>query len=377
LKVAHLTSVHAPLDTRIFYKECGTLAEAGYEVVLIAPHERDEIFDKVRTRAVPKPKNRADRMTRTAWQILSMALEEEAEIYHFHDPELIPVGLLLRLLGKRVVYDAHEDVPKQILSKHWISPQLRAGLAQAVNIIERLCALSFDGIVAATPAIAKRFPSKKTVFVQNFPIVSSQVSHQFSSYVTRSPIIAYVDGGMTAIRGIKEMVEAMRLVPASLGAKLVLAGSFDPELESEIRNMQTFDGVEFLGWQSPEKVRDLLGEARAGLVLYHPVPNHVEAQPTKLFEYMCAGIPVVASDFPLWRDIVEGTGCGLLVDPLDPKAIAGAIQWLLEHPKESEAMGMRGLHAVQSQFNWHSEGDKLLNLYRTISPTRQTNLEVS
>jgi hypothetical protein len=262
------------------------------------------------------------------------------------------------------------------LSKHWISPQLRAGVAQAVNVIEHLGALAFDGIVAPTPAIANRLPSKKTVFVQNFPIVSSHVSHQFGSYVTRPPIIAYV-GEMTAIRGIKEMVEAMRLVPASLGAKLVLAGNFDPELESEIRNMQTLDGVEFLGWQSPEKVRDLLGEARTGLVLFHPVPNHIEAQPTKLFEYMYAGLPVVASDFPLWRDIVEGTGCGLLVDPLDPKAIAGAIQWLLEHPKESEAMGMRGLHAVQSKFNWHSEGDKLLNLYRTISPTPQTNLQVS
>ena len=376
MKVAHLTSIHDPLDGRVFYRECRTLAQAGYEVVLIAPHDRDEILDQVRIRGVPKPKNRPERMLRTTWHVFKTALSERADVYHLQCAELIPVGLLLSLFGKKVLYDVHDDVPKQILSKHWILPQLRSWIARIMKGVEFVGGLAFDGIVAATPAIAKRFPSKKTVSVQNFPIVHSQSSPQFDSYLTRPPVIAYV-GGMTAIRGVKQMAQAIKLIPRSLNAKLLLAGNFDPELESDVRNMQKLECVEFVGWQPPERINEFLKQARAGLLLYHPVPNHLEAQPTKLFEYMCAGIPVVASDFPLWRKIVNGAGCGLLVDPLDPQAIARAIQWLLEHPKEAEAMGLRGLHAVQTQFNWHSEGDTLLELYRTMLGSPAASLQPS
>ncbi len=352
------------------------MSEAGYEVVVIAPHERDGKVNEIRTRAVPKPEHRLVRMTRTTWQIFRTALNEKPDICHFHDPELIPVGLLLRLLGKRVVYDAHEDVPKQIFSKHWISPILRRGVAQMAAVMEITAALVFDAIVAATPAIAKRFPSKKTVVVQNFPVVDKQPPAPVNSYASRPPVLAYV-GVMTGIRGIKEMAQAIALVPARLRARLVLVGSFDPELEPEIQKMQTLDCVEVLGWQSEEGVRELLGQARAGLVLFHPVPNHMEAQPNKLFEYMHAGIPVVASDFPLWRDIVNGAACGLLVDPLDPKAIAYAIQWLLEHPTEADAMGARGKCAIQNKFNWNGEGEKLLGLYEAISGSARAGLQDS
>jgi glycosyltransferase involved in cell wall biosynthesis len=372
IKIAHLTSAHPPLDTRIFYKECRTLAQAGYEVVLIAPHERGEVFEKVRIRVVPKARNRAKRMIRTTWQVFKAAVHERADIYHFHDPELIPMGVLLSLLGKSVLYDAHEDVPKQILSKQWMSPGLRAWVARAVSVVEFVSALAFDGTVAATPAIAKRFPSRKTVSVQNFPPLSTQEWRQQNSYAARPPIIVYA-GGISAIRGAREMIRAIKLLPANLNAKLVLAGNFDPEVEADIENLRSSESVEFLGWQSRESVADLFGQARAGLVLFHPVPNHIEAQPNKLFEYMSAGIPVVASDFPLWRDIVAGTGCGLLVDPLDDKAIASAIRWLLENPKKAEVMGMKGMRAVQARFNWNSEGEKLLTLYRTISMRSRSN----
>ncbi|MGQ9498496.1 MAG: glycosyltransferase, partial [Desulfotomaculales bacterium] len=167
---------------------------------------------------------------------------------------------------------------------------------------------------------------------------------------------------------IREMVTAMTLLPEALGVRLVLAGKFVPPfLEDEVRQLPGWERVDFRGWQDRAAVARLLGEARAGLVVLYPEPNYVEAQPNKLFEYMSAGLPVIASDFPLWRDIVEEAGCGLLVDPLDPAAIAQAIQWILEHPKEAEAMGRRGQKAVFDRYNWDTEAAKLLAFYRRLT----------
>ncbi|MEW6273927.1 MAG: glycosyltransferase family 4 protein [Bacillota bacterium] len=366
LKVVHLTSVHIPFDTRIFYKECRSLVGAGYAVTLIAPYNRDEEQEGVRIRAVPKPKGRRERMTRSVWQAYRAALAEKADVYHFHDPELIPVGLLLKLRGKRVVYDVHEDVPKQILSKEWIPRPLRRLVAGAAQVAEALASWAFDGIVAATPAIAKRFPPRKTVIVQNFPILNELVAPESTPYQKRPANIIYV-GGITAIRGIREMVQAMSLEPESLNARLVLAGAFSPpSLEAEVRGLSGWERVEFVGWQNRASVARLLGEARAGLTVLYPRPNYLEAWPVKLFEYMSAGLPVIASDFPMWRKIVQGEQCGLLVDPLDPAAIAKAIQWILEHPEEAEAMGRRGQKAVFDRYNWDTEAEKLIALYRRL-----------
>jgi glycosyltransferase involved in cell wall biosynthesis len=165
------------------------------------------------------------------------------------------------------------------------------------------------------------------------------------------------------------MVQAMALLPGSLHARLVLAGKCDPpELHYEVTQMTGWSRAAFVGWQSQDEVEGLLGRARVGLVLYHPVPNHKEAQPHKLYEYMCAGIPLIASDFPLWRNIIEEARCGMLVDPLDPKAIARAITWLLEHPKEAETMGIHGQKAANARFNWTKEEAKLLHLYQSLFP---------
>ena len=365
-KTIHLTSVHPPFDTRIFYKECRTLAQAGYEVVLVVPHDKNDVVDGVRIRAVPKPKNRQERMTKTVWQIYKAAVAENANIYHFHDPELIPIGIMLKLRGKKAIYDVHEDVPKQILTKYWIPSFLRRTASASSSLFEKIGSKFFDGIVAATPTIADKFPLDKTAAVQNFPMLNELVTPDATPYPNRPNNIVYV-GGITALRGIREMVQAVELLPETLNARLCLAGAFSPaELYDEICAMPGWGRVEFLGWQSREQVAALLGRVRAGLVLFHPAPNHCDAQPNKLFEYMSAGVPVIASDFPLWRKIVERAGCGLVADPLDPHAIASAIEWLLTHPDEAEAMGKRGQEAVRKLYNWEHEAKALINFYERL-----------
>jgi glycosyltransferase involved in cell wall biosynthesis len=364
-KIVHLTSVHTPFDIRIFQKECKSLANAGYDVSLVVPHTQDESKDGIQIIAVPKSKNRLERIVLTSWRVFRGALEQRATVYHFHDFELMLVGLVLKLLGKKVIYDVHEDLPRQVLSKPWIPAVLRKLVSFVVERLESVLASIIDGIVTVTPTIAKRFPKEKTVLVQNFPIEEELVLAESKPYQGRS-YIAYV-GGMAVIRGIHEMVAAMGLLPKDVTATLVLAGAFRPaSLEEDMKKLPGWARVEARGFQSRKQVAQLLSESAAGLVLFHPEPNHINAQPNKLFEYMSAGVPIIASDFPLWRDIVEGVNCGLLVDPMNPQAIADATTWLLSHPDEAEAMGKRGQAAVTEKYNWAQEEVKLIAFYRRV-----------
>jgi len=306
-------------------------------------------------------------MTRTAWQVLRVAVREKGDIYHFHDAELVWVALLLRALGAPVIYDVHEDLPAQIRSKGWVPRWLSGAVAGVAYVAEKIAGKLLSGIVAATPAIARRFPAAKTILVQNYPVLGELIARGAQPYHERPHRVIYV-GGLTEIRGCFEMVRALELLPSTLEPELVLAGTISPAaLEQEIRRERGWARVRYVGWQGRHEVARLLGEARAGLVLFHPVPNHVQAQPNKMFEYMAAGIPIVASNFPLWREIVEGAGCGLVVDPLDPAAIAQAIAYLLNHPDEAEAMGLRGQRAVRERYNWDTERAKLLSLYRKLA----------
>jgi len=305
-------------------------------------------------------------MTQTALDVYRHGLKLGADIYHFHDPELIPFGILLKLRGKRVIYDVHEDVPKDILIKPWITPWLRRPLSLTASAVEQLAAVLLDGVVAATPFIARRFPQRKTTVVQNFPSSDSLWSANAVPYAQRQPLAAYV-GGIAEIRGAREMVLAMNILPANLQARLGIAGRWDPpELANELSALSGWSRVDYQGILSREGVRDLLARCRIGLVVLHPISVYLESQPTKLYEYMSAGIPVVASNFRLWREVVEGCGCGLTVDPSDPAKIAQAIQWLLDHPQEAEEMGKRGRQAVLDRYNWENEAAVLRTLYREL-----------
>jgi glycosyltransferase involved in cell wall biosynthesis len=371
-RIVHLTSAHSALDVRIFHKECRSLARAGYEVVALGNHACTDIIDGVRLRGLGQSSGRIQRMTVKLLGICQEAFRSDGDAYHIHDPDLLMAGLILRAAGKRVVYDIHEDLPRDVLLKTYIAKPIRKPLMWIVELVENAVARRMSGLVAATPAIAKRFYARNcnTVVVNNYPILDEFTPSTSLEWKSRDPAVIFI-GGIAEARGIREMLAAMNLLSKNLGARLELAGRFfDTELQTELSASSQWQHVRWHGELDRKGTASLLKRVRAGLVLYHREKSHEVAQPNKLFEYMAAGIPVIASDFPLWRKIIEDAGCGLLVDPLDTNAIATAIERLITNPAEAEAMGRRGRRAAEGNFNWANEEKTLLSFYASLLTER-------
>lgn len=361
VRVRHLTSVHPIGDNRIFYRECATLAGAGYDVALIVGHPETEPVAGVPVIGVGSPRHRVDRATRTVWKVLRAALRERPAIVHLHDPELLWAGLLLKLRGIRVVYDVHEDAPKQIMNKFWIPWWAKRILATGTAVLERVAAAAFDGIVTATPAIAERFPPRKTVVVQNFPRLAA------AREPAAAPTYAFAyTGGLAAVQGLREIVATAALLPADLG-DAVLAGWFDDDaLEREVRAAPGWRRIRFLGRVTPAEVLDAVADARCGLVIDPPISNYLDSYSTKMFEYMACGVPVVCSDIPLWVRLVGEADCGVTVDPSDVEAVVKAVEALCRDPEEARRLGANGRRAILERYNWENEFAKLDDLYRRL-----------
>jgi glycosyltransferase involved in cell wall biosynthesis len=362
LRVAHLTSVHSRHDTRIFYKECSSLARAGYDIsLLVADGLGNEVKNGVRIVDIGEKSGRIDRMTRVGLKMYKKALKLNADIYHFHDPELMPIGLLLKKNGKKVIFDSHEDVPKQTLSKPYLTPTILKGLARILETIENSVCPHFAAIVAATPFIRDKFLkiNPNSVDINNYPILGELASE--INWSEKKNEVCYV-GGINKIRGVVEMVKAGEYLKSD--AKINLAGNFsDSHHRAEVKCLSGWQRINEAGFLNRSEVNTLMKKSCAGIVSFLPEPNHVDAQPNKMFEYMSAGLPVIASNFPLWREIIEGNNSGICVDPLKPQEIAKAIDWIIEHPKEAETMGNNGRKAVLDKYNWQIEQKKLLKIY--------------
>lgn len=373
-KVVHLTSVHGRGDTRIFVKQCRTLADHAYCVSLVvADSQGDANVDGVAISDVGRPGGRLERMLRTTTRIYKRAVALDGDIYHLHDPELIPLGLQLKRLGKVVIFDAHEDVPKQLLSKPYLQPAARRLLSAAFLRFERLACARFDGIVAATPSIRDKFLSihRCTVDVNNYPLQSE--FDAAARWEDKAPEVCYV-GGIGATRGIRELVQACERLRS--GARLSIAGAFsEPRLEAEMRRQPGWQRVVMHGHVDRAGVRRVMARAAAGLVTLHATSNYLEALPVKMFEYMAAGIPVIASDFPLWKSIIHGERCGVCVDPADPQAIADAIDLFITHPALAREMGANGRRAVLAHYNWATQAARLIDFYGAI--THAKNIRVA
>ncbi|MFL6305690.1 MAG: glycosyltransferase family 4 protein [Candidatus Sulfotelmatobacter sp.] len=372
IRVVHLTSAHGPFDVRIFHKECRSLARAGYEVIEIGNFDFNGAVDGVTIRGLNRRGGRLQRSTINLVPIAREAIRAAGDLYHLHDPELLLVGLLLRAAGKLVVYDIHEDLPRTVLFKAYLPQRVRKPLMWAAEFMENMLARQMSGLIAATPALAERFGRFKvnTIAVNNYVILDEFKPRSGQISDAQPPGVTYY-GGMSTERGIHELLAAMALLPQQLGVKLELAGTFYvQEQQKSVMGGAEWQHVLWHGEIGRADLASLLRRVQVGLVVLHPHPAYLNSHPTKLFEYMAAGIPVVASDFPLWRSIIENADCGLLVDPFDPSAIAAAIEYLITNPDEANRMGMRGRRAVERQFNWDMEEQSLLSFYGSLLPDR-------
>lgn len=362
-KIVQLSSVHPSFDTRIFHKICRSLVDNGYNVDLIIQHPQSEVVEGVQIKALPLAERKSDRIRKILPEVLRKCREyPKGTVFHFHDPELIPIGFFLKMKGYKVIYDVHEDVPKDILTKDWIPGIFRRSVSKLMSILEIKASEKFDHIITVTPSITEKFNVDKVTEIRNYPIIQGSLSKS-ADHISERYVI-YV-GDLTSRRGISQMVDAIDGVKSEV--YFYLGGNFSEEgLRDSLENKSGWKKTKYLDWVNQEKLYPLLQNAIAGMLTLNDIPSHRESLPVKLFEYMYAGIPVIASDFPLWREIIQKANCGILVDPINPKQIANALQWLLDHPEEAKEMGENGRKAVLENYSWANEEKKLLNLYENL-----------
>lgn len=364
IKVCHMTNVHGAEDGRIFHKECVSLAAAGYDVSLV---ERGESYEKNGVHIVGVgdiPANRRKRMTEGAKKVYEAAKALDADIYHFHDPELLPYGLKLKRAGKKVIFDSHEDALEYILEKEWIpAPARKAVYVWFKDLQERVCR-QIDAVITITPHLVDFFRkmNPRTVQIANYPTLNGAMPT-----VSPDPGTLVFAGGIARAWNHHTIIKALEKLPE---CRYRLCGTVEGTYLQELEALPAWNRVEYLGRIPHEEVAHLLARSAVGMALTRRGRNsdgkNGSMGNTKIFEEMMAGLPVVCTDFVLWREFVDRWHCGICIPPEDPDSLVSAIRYLLDHPEEARQMGKNGRRAVEEEFNWGVEEKKLLALYEDI-----------
>lgn len=372
-KVCHLSSIHQQLDSRVFYRECISLAKAGYQVYLICPCGKNEVTEGVRIINYLRWNSRLLRIMFSPLIIIP-AFKKKAEIYHFHAVELIPIGILLKLLfRKRIIYDIHEDFPSMMLNKLYIPEILRKLVSKTIHWSEQISTRIFDGIVTADPGVLNAFPhvsSNRKIVFYNLPSLDI-FKEMPSERLKKSYDIVYL-GGMSERAGTFVLIKAIQhLVLSGLEPRVLLIGYFDnteskEAIKKEILKLHLENYFELKGRVPHQQVPKLLSKSRIGVVPLQPIPKFLKNIPSKLFEYWACGLPTVASNLPPIRPFFKNRDYGFLVNSTDPKAFADACCWLMKNPEQATEMGRNAQKAVLKTLNCKAEGEKLARFYERI-----------
>jgi len=369
-RICILTTAHPVFDRRVFHKQARTLADAGFDVSLIAQHDKDETVSGVKILSIPKTSNRILRKLFWGWFALKRAFRHDFDSYHFHDPELMPWMVLLKTLKmKPVIIDIHELYSDVLIRSSVIKrlpPRAQKIFSWIYLLAEKLMVAFFDRIIVTTEVAKKRYPTDKTFVISNYPRLD-YLAGATAPERTGSTKIAIYAGSLDDFYGVQMLLRSLNYIDAKKDLKLKLIGKplgggefiipEDPDIK---------DRVELIDWLPHEQVAKHLLTADIALCCPPPLPMNLHMGSNKMYEYMAAGLPMVVSNFPLWIDFVEKNGYGLCADPLDPKDIAKEITYLLDHPQAAHRMGELGKKAAREKYNWELEGKKLVGIYFDI-----------
>ena len=364
-KICILAPVHPYYDVRVFQKEACSLTAAGYQVILMAKADSRRVEAGVEV----LPVSHRSRLERFAKQPLFLyrALATGADAYHLHNPDTIPIGLALKVLGRRVVYDSHENFRNLIPTKSWLPRPLRRPTAHLVDGLERIASKVFDRIIVTQFDQVEKF-GERAVLIENPPISQGTLIDEAlekAQVLPRGDCFRVVYPGLLSeARGLLVMVDAMEHLNRQVSARLWLMGpEGDRDIIKKAQRQAGWQYVDYLGRISQVDAFAYVSAADVGVIVFLPEGDNQELNPNKLFEYLRFGTPFLASDFPVWRGYLKDVKAGLWVDPTDSHAVAETLRWFADHPQIAARLGSAGQEFVLSEYNWESESRKLLAIY--------------
>lgn len=366
-KVCHMTSAHGAEDVRVFHKECVSLAKAGYEVYLV---ERGESYEKNGVHIVgvgDLPTSRRKRMTEGANKVYEKARDLDADVYHFHDPELLPYGLKLKRAGKKVIFDSHERYTLQLRDKPYLPKWITMPLSWFYGLYEKHVLHSIDGVVFPCMMEGKDpfdGACRHSAIISNAALLSEFYDHYDPEAEKNKNQVCYI-GSLTRARGVSQAMWAAE----KANVTLALGGIFDSKaFEEQVRSDPAFSCVDYRGFLNREEVRKLAAESMIGISALLDEGQYLRTDnlSVKVYEYLSMGLPVILTRGLYNNKVVDQWKFGICVDPMDTDEYASAIRFLLDHPGEARQMGENGRRAIKEEFNWGVEEKKLLALYKDI-----------
>ena len=401
VKVCMLTARHSALDDRIFYKECISLNQAGYEIIIVAPCSDDGCFTDMSGRKiridetnnsmpnkygieirgyVKKPKGWR-RYISTVTGLIKAGLAANADIYHCHEVDAslfagirIKKEFMKQDRNVKLIYDSHEYWPGAFedrfsnrLLKYIVKRFITWWEKRALKYCDYI--ITANSIVRGYFLLLDRFANVEVLY--NCPRLELFKENTIGD--KPFGIICH-EGSLPFDRGLKIMVEAIRkLKQKNSSVKLLIVGDvFGDErkwLNQKVKEYSLENNIELTGWLPYEDVGEHIQKASIGLILFQPtkVNNMLGGPPNKLFNYMRYGLPVVSADFPEMRRIINENDCGLLINPTDVDSLYDALHYLLTNPDRAEEMGKNGKKAVESLYNWKEMGKRLVRVYETLN----------
>ena len=364
-KVCVVAPVHNCNDVRVFHKVAKTLAEQNYYVILYARCEDAGWKDGVYIKSVP---NLGKYLRMLYLPILFVQLIlERAKVYHFNNPDTLPLAIVMKKMGYKVIYDTHEDFSQRIMTKEWIPFGLRTYVANIVTRLEKYLAVKADAFFVTQNELVEKYTG--STLLLNAPIVDNdfieRVVHQSDKIIKDRLMVVYAGHTISYERGIEQMIDAINIVNKEIDVGFWLIGNIDNSYLEKISKLEGFKYVEYLGYLDYEKAMSYVHKADIGLVTILDVADHKNTSANKIYEYMLFETPFIASNFEKWQNELKGLNAGVFVDPSKPREISNSILSMINDNNLS-FMFINGKDYINDKFNWDIESQKLTKVYQGL-----------